>query len=180
MKKTGLIMSLVVFGALLAMTNQANAQGVRSLFKPTAPVYSGVDMYGMSTTDYTNRISRRATARMGLQNPFSPHRFYSYSNPGVLAQRTNTWNQNEAQARPWAGDYNNWRWREPTALVVPPTASYMTSYGWGVGQVRSTPIHQQFNSGIGGGGVVGGGGLNTPFNPSHTDQFGIYPVRAPW
>lgn len=181
MRKMGLIVGLVVFGTMLAVTTQAHAQHrkVRALLKGTAPIWSGADAQGMSMTNYTNRISPRATLRMGLHNPFSPQPMYSYSNPGVLAQRTHIWNGNEAMNHSWAGNYNNWRWRQPTALVVPPTASYQTSYGWGVGQVRSTPIHHQFGTGDGGG-MMGGGGMNTPYLPSSTDQFGLYPVRAPW
>ena len=181
MKKLGLIMSLVVFATLMGTTNQADAQRfkTRALFKGTAPIYVGADADGMTLTDYTRRISPRATFRIGVHNPYAPQRFYPYSNPGVLAQRTNTWNKNERLNHSWAGNYNNWRWREPTALVVPPTAAYSTSYAWGVGQVRSTPIHHQFHSGFGGG-FGAGGGLNTPYLPSSTDQFGLYSVRAPW
>ena len=187
MNKTGIVLGMAVFAMLLSTNNEANAQH-RKLFsklKPSTPVYSGVDANGMTMTDYTKRIPPRATLRMAAQNPYTPSRLYTYSNDGVLAQRTHIWNQNESLARPWNGEYMNWRWRVPTALIVPPTAAYQTSYGWGVGQVRSTPIHHQFSpddgSGVGGSGVGGGGPYaHTPYWPSSTDQFGIYPVRSGW
>jgi len=179
MKKSGLIFGLVMVTMLFCANNaEAQKRKIFSPFKATAPIYNGTDIYGMTTTDYTNRISPRATLRMGVQNRFSPQPIYTYSNRGVLAQRTNTWNQGEAASHPWNEQYMNWRWREPTALVVPPTAAYESSYAWGVGQVRSTPIHSQFGSGGSGGGALGG--LQTPYHPSHTKQFGLYPVRAPW
>lgn len=181
MKKSGILFGLVVITMLLCANNvDAQQRKIFSLFKTAAPVYSGTDAYGMSTTDYTNRISPRATLRMGLQNNFTPAPGYTYSNQGVLAQRTHGWNQSEAMSHPWNQQYMNWRWREPTALVVPPTAAYESSYGWGVGQVRSTPIHSQFGSGGGGVGGGGAGGQQTPYRPSNTNQFGLYPVRAPW
>ncbi len=183
MNKMGIVSGIVVFAVLLSANNEANAQHrkIFSMLKSTAPVYSGVDANGMTMTNYTNRISPRATVRMAAQNPFTPSRLYTYSNNGVAAQRTHIWNQNEAQGRPWSGEYMNWRWRAPTALIVPPTASHQTSYGWGVGQVRSTPIHHQFNPANGNemGGTTGPH-AKTPYWPSHTDQFGIYPVRSTW
>jgi len=38
----------------------------------------------------------------------------------------------EAQGS-WNECYYNPAWGMPTALVVPPTASYQTNWGWGVG-----------------------------------------------
>ncbi len=181
MKKFGIGLGVVMFAMLFVLSNHANAQGRKalSLFKRTAPIYGAADATGMTTTNYTNRISPRATLRLGAQNHYTPERLYTYSNAGVEAQRTHAWNQSEALGRPWAGDYQTWRWRTPTAVVVPPTSAYHSSYAWGVGQVRSTPIHSQF--GIGAGGFsAGGGAQQTPYHPSSTEQFGYYPVRAPW
>lgn len=186
MNKMGIVLGMAFFAMLLSTNNEANAQHrkIFSLLKQSAPVYSGVDADGMTMTDYTKRISPRATLRMAGQNPYTPSRLYTYSNEGVLAQRTHIWNQEQAQAPACYGEaeYMNWRFREPTALVVPPTAAYHTTYAWGVGQVRSTPIHRQFSPSGGGYGVGVSGGpyAQTPYWPSNTDQFGITPVRAPW
>ncbi len=48
----------------------------------------------------------------------------------------------------------------------------------GVSQNTMTPIHHQYGSTP----TPGGGGAfyGTPIWPSHTRQFGVYPVRAPW
>lgn len=113
---------------------------------------------------------------------FSPHRVYSHSPAGELAQSTHDWNNSQQNVYSWHGGYQNWRWGTPTALVVPPNAGYQSTYAWGVGQVRSTPIHHQF--GRGNAAMIGGGNGShfgwTPHWPSSTDQFGIYPVRGPW
>ncbi len=178
----GLTIGVLMIAVVVSTANDANAQlhGRRSANR--TPVYSGMDADGMTMSTYEKRINPLRSLKMASHgNPYTPESRYTYSNAGVLAQRTHTWNQDEAAGRPWHGDYQNWRWREPTALVVPPTASYQSSYAWGVGQVRSTPIHHQF--GRRGAGMIGGGGegfSTTPYWPSSTDQFGIYPVRAPW
>jgi hypothetical protein len=180
MKKFGLMICLVAT-VTVAMTSQADAQRLRSRLG-TRAVYNGLDAEGMTTTNDVGFVSPMATARMAAQNPFAPNRLYTYSNRGIDAGLTHQWNQQEALGRSWHDNYQYWRYGEPTALVVPPTASYQTSYGWGVGQVRMFPIHHQF--GKAGAGTIGGGGggmfSRTPYWPSHTDQFGIYSVRAPW
>ena len=118
--------------------------------------------------------------RLGLQDNYSPQRFYPYSSAGLDATRMNHWNGQQASQYAWHGNYNTWRYGAPTAMVVPPTAAFQTEYNWGVGQTRNIPIYHQF--GGGGGGVSGGGAgfLNTPYRPSSTSQFGYYPVRGPW
>ncbi|MEM6692172.1 MAG: hypothetical protein AAF664_22275 [Planctomycetota bacterium] len=124
-----------------------------------------------------------ATVRAAARDNFTPHRAYTYSRTGQAATAIDAWNQSEQDVYAWHGGYQNWRWGTPTALVVPPTASYMTSYAWGVGQTRTTPIHHQFgrgNAAMVGGGNGGQGFSWTPYWPSSTDQFGIYPVRSPW
>ena len=129
-----------------------------------------------ANTDFKPALKR------GFNDPFSPAPFYAYSKLGVEAQETHQWNQLQAGSGPWHGNYNYWKYERPTALVVPPTAAFQTSYSWGVGNTRSTPIHHQFGGSgyglIGGGG--GGGFSNTPYLPSSTDQLGVYPVRGPW
>lgn len=172
--------------ATIALTaTESQAQGLRGILQNRqSSVYSGVDAEGMVMSDFQGRLSPQKTLLMAKRNHFSPHRLYTYTNQGVNAQVTHHWNQNEAMSRPWHEDYNYWRWQQPTALVVPPTAAYESSYAWGVGQVRSTPIHSQFSGAGGGascGGVGGGmGASNSPYHPSSTRQFGVYPVRGPW
>ena len=88
-----------------------------------------------------------------------------------------------AQYRVWHGNYNHWHYQQPTALVVPPTASTSSSLSWGVAQTEVRPLHHQFNRNYpgGAGGAGGAGGFRTtPYWPSHTDQFGVYYVRGPW
>lgn len=175
-----LIFVFTAVATLAAMADDADAQ--RILARRSVPIYNGFDAEGMVTTNDVGRINPARSAAYALRDPYSPHRYYSYSNQGIQAGLTHQWNQQEAAARPWHGDYNYWRWAEPTALVVPPTAAYHSTYAWGVGQTRSTPIHHQF--GRQGAGMINAGGegmfSNTPYWPSSTEQFGIYPVRAPW
>lgn len=121
--------------------------------------------------------------RMALaaRDHFSPHPVYAYSRRGIDAQRIHQWNASQASMRSWHGGYNYWQYQAPTALVVPPTAAFHTEYAWGVGQTRSMPIYHQFGRENAGGGVIGGEGFsNTPYWPSSTQQFGVYPVRGPW
>ena len=119
------------------------------------------------------------------QDHYSPDAHYAYSSAGLDATRMDYWNRNYgAPQYSWHGNYNHWKYGQPTALVVPPTASFQTEYNWGVGQTRSMPIDHQFNGGANAGPGVAGGGRgmfrNRPYWPSSTSQFGIYPVRGPW
>ncbi|MEQ1828106.1 MAG: hypothetical protein ABL921_19255 [Pirellula sp.] len=89
------------------------------------------------------------------------------------------WAQNQSMQRPWHGEYYWLRTGQPTALVVPPTVTMQSNYSWGVSQNTMTPVYHQF----GGHAATGGGGGQfkaTPYWPSHTNQFGVYPVRGPW
>ena len=92
-----------------------------------------------------------------------------YMKPVYRAQNYN-WNRNYAYT-----DFG-----APTALVVPPTAQLQTNYGWGVASSRISRIDHQFQRNYPGNGQFGGPFRPTPVWPSHTTQFGIYPVRAPW
>jgi hypothetical protein len=82
----------------------------------------------------------------------------------------------------WNGDYYNVQQGGPVALVVPPTASSMAAWSWGVAQSEVRPLYHQYGRAYVGG--AAGGSSNpykpTPYWPSHTDEFGIYPVRGPW
>lgn len=87
-----------------------------------------------------------------------------------------------AAQRPWHGPYSYTPWGTPAALVVPPTAKMQTSLSWGVAQSEMVPIYHQFYRDYPGPAADGGGAgfQPTPYWPSHTDQFGVYPVRGPW
>lgn len=102
--------------------------------------------------------------------------------PHVRAERQAYYH---AQMRPWHGAYSHTQWGTPVALVVPPTSHMQTSWSWGVAQTEVRPIYHQFGRTYGG----EGGGVDvysgryfrpTPLWPSHTDQFGVYHVRAPY
>ncbi|MEM9409483.1 MAG: hypothetical protein AAGA30_00050 [Planctomycetota bacterium] len=118
---------------------------------------------------------------LAARDSFHPQPFYAYSKAGIDTQRIDQWNRVQSQRTSWQGGYNYWQYNAPTALVVPPTAAFQTSYSWGVGGTRSLPIHHQFGaSAPGGGGGISQAGSSPPYWPSSTDQLGIYPVRAPW
>ena len=91
-----------------------------------------------------------------------------------------------AQQRPWHGNYSHTATGLPVPLVVPPTAHMMSAYSWGVAQTEIRPIYHQFGRTFTGGDgsevdVTSGKYFHpTPLWPSHTDQFGIYPVRGPY
>jgi hypothetical protein len=89
------------------------------------------------------------------------------------------WARNQAMQRPWHGEHYYLKTGQPTALIVPPTVTMQSHYSWGVSQNTMTPVYHQFGQGPASG---SGGGMfrATPYWPSHTDQFGIYPVRGPW
>ena len=89
------------------------------------------------------------------------------------------WARNQASQRPWHGGYYWMRTGQPTALIVPPTVTMQSNYSWGVSQNTMTPVYHQF-SGNAPNGAGGGMFRATPYWPTHTDQFGVYPVRGPW
>lgn len=100
--------------------------------------------------------------------------------------RTRTFNDVKARRyameQPWHGPYYHREYGAPVALVVPPTASAHTQWSWGVAQTRVMPTYHQFGRSYPGGvpDEYGGPLYPTPAWPSHTDQFGVFPVRAPW
>ena len=156
--------------------------------QPCAELPPSKDCIGAVGPGGQRYLHPAVTARLALQDHFSPNPFYSYGPAGLDATRTDYWNRNHgAPQYAWHGGHTNWRTGQPMALVVPPTAAFQTEYNWGVGQTRSIPIYHQFtgggNAGFGGVGAAGGGaGLfrKTPYRPNSTSQFGIYPVRGPW
>ena len=89
------------------------------------------------------------------------------------------WARNQSMQTPWHGEYYYLKTGQPTALVVPPTVTMQSNHSWGVSQNTMTPVYHQF----GGNAPTGGGGgifKATPYWPSHSNQFGVYPVRGPW
>ena len=102
-------------------------------------------------------------------------------NHGHPAQRADRLARYYANQRPWHGDYAYTQWGTPVALVVPPNAKMHSSWSWGVGQTEMVPLYHQFHRDYPG--EIGPSGYPfnaTPYWPSHTDQFGVYPVRGPW
>jgi hypothetical protein len=95
-----------------------------------------------------------------------------------LANKGQVWAKQYANQQPWHGDYYYLQYGAPTALVVPPNSMMQQNYSWGVSQNTMTPIYHQYGPSQ----TMGGGGAfyGTPLWPSHTRQFGVYPVRAPW
>jgi hypothetical protein len=104
-----------------------------------------------------------------------PHHGYHARHADVVARYY-------AAQRPWNGPYAYTPYGVPVALVVPPNSKMHTSYAWGVSQSEMIPIYHQFFRDYPGVLAVGGGAeiYSTPYWPSHTDQFGVYPVRGPW
>jgi len=125
--------------------------------------------------------SRTSAVLNAARDQYHPQPHYAYSRGGITATREHIWNYNQSQTYPWHGDYSYWKYGTPTAVVLPPTAAYISNYQWGVGQTTSTPIHHQFQHQSFGPMTVDGGSARwTPYWPSHTRQFGLYGVRAPW
>lgn len=88
-----------------------------------------------------------------------------------------------SQGKSWHSAWYDPAEGRPIALVVPPTAEFMTQYSWGVPSSRVAPIYHQFRRPYPGPGAVGGSGggfLPTPNQPSDTVQFGVNAVRGPW
>ncbi|MCY2986200.1 MAG: hypothetical protein NTY15_21440 [Planctomycetota bacterium] len=89
------------------------------------------------------------------------------------------WARNQAMQTPWHGEFYYLKTGQPTALIVPPNVTMQSNHSWGVSQNTMTPVYHQF----GGKAPTGGGGgvfKATPYAPSHSTQFGVYPVRGPW
>ena len=124
MKKTGLLVGVVVLSMLATEANAQLRLGSRHANAASSnrtPVYSGTDAEGMTLTAYEGRVGFPRALKMAPHNPYSPEPVYTYSKRGLQAGRMHTESQNIAAGQPWHGNYMNWRWREPTALVVPPT-----------------------------------------------------------
>lgn len=108
--------------------------------------------------------------------------FAVHPSHGYHARRADVIGRYYAAQRPWHGPYAYTPWGVPVSLVVPPNSKMHTSYAWGVCQSQMIPIYHQFHRDYPGelGGITGAEIYSTPYWPSHTDQFGVYPVRGPW
>lgn len=114
---------------------------------------------------------------------------YGYTYEGnASAVQDYTFNSN-APAAPMMPEYSTWHagyyhtmWGRPVAMVVPPTATHHTNWGWGIGNTRVTPIYPQYlgpmNSAVT---QMGYGPYRAqPYYTSDTLQFGVYYIRGPW
>lgn len=80
----------------------------------------------------------------------------------------------------WNSNYAQTSYGQPVAMVVPPTATMQTNWGWGVSSSRINRIDHQFGRNYWGPGPYGAPYRATPLWPSDTTQFGVYNVRGPW
>ena len=175
---------LLAAAMVLAACGSAVAQdtGCTTCQSGTAGVTYGADgvaCFGPKGKPYP---PRRHSFYNAAHDAYHPHPYYAYGRNGIDATRQHAWNMNQMESYPWHGNYGYWKYGGPTAVVVPPTAAFMTTYQWGVGQTQSNPIYHQFQHQSFGGGIEGGasGAAWTPYWPHSTQQFGLYPVRAPW
>lgn len=95
-----------------------------------------------------------------------------------MKAKGDVWAQHHAAGRPWHGQYYYLPYGQPTALVVPPNGIMQQNLSWGVSQNTMTPTYHQY--GPAAMPSAGGAFLATPAWPSHSQQFGVYPVRSPW
>jgi hypothetical protein len=119
-------------------------------------------------------LALAAVVVAGLGSANQAHAVWPRQRADYLASRY-------AEARPWHGNYYHTRYGVPLALVVPPNAKVISSYGWGVTATEINPLYHQFQRPFPG--YIDASGamlLPTPPWPSHTDQFGVYPIRGPW
>ena len=80
----------------------------------------------------------------------------------------------------WHGGYYNSAYGTPVAVLMPPTVTMQTNYGWGVGNTRISRIRGRFGSEYSGH-VQGDTGFRPrPAWPTDTTQYGLYYVRGPW
>lgn len=147
-------------------------------------------MIGISAIAIAATMSSLGYAQHGLGGRFrgAAHGVGAVQNTEGLGSRAgwawhstwgDYWARNQAAQTPWHGEYYWLKTGQPTALIVPPTVTMQTNYSWGVSQNTMTPVYHQFGGGAASGGS-GGVFKATPYWPSHTNQFGVYPVRGPW
>ncbi|TWT46467.1 hypothetical protein [Botrimarina hoheduenensis] len=115
------------------------------------------------------RLTAIGVALVGLSLATSAEAWHPYTWPSQRAQNYN-----------WNANYAHVQYGQPVALVVPPTATLQTQWGWGVGSSRISRLDHQFGRNYPGPGPHGGPFQNTPAWPQDTVQFGAYHVRGPW
>lgn len=98
----------------------------------------------------------------------------------ALEAAPHMWPLYRAQTYNWHRNYAHTQYGQPIALVVPPNAQLQTNWGWGVSSSRLQRLDHQFGRNYAGPGPHGGPFRPTPVWPQDTEQFGVYPVRAPW
>ncbi len=99
---------------------------------------------------------------------------------GVQAWRAQRLDRYYADNYTWHRGYYNSAYGTPVAVVMPPTVTMQTDYGWGVGNTRISRIRGQFGTTYPGT-VYGNTGFRpTPPWPTDTTQYGLYYVRGPW
>ena len=94
------------------------------------------------------------------------------------------WSARFARVTPWHGNYYHTAWGQPVALLVPPHAHMQSRWGWGVCQNTIHPIHHRMVRPYAGivqdAAASNGVYRGTPTWVSHTDQYGVSYIRAPW
>lgn len=95
--------------------------------------------------------------------------------------------QGNVPGGPWHAGYYETAWGRPMPLVVPPTATHQTDWGWGIANTRVTRIYPQFGGPYNGYPYDPAAGMGqeeqwrpSPYWPSDTSQFGVYYIRGPW
>lgn len=99
---------------------------------------------------------------------------------GVADAHPHMWPLYRARNYNWNANYAHVQYGQPVAMVVPPTATMQTQWGWGVSSSRVSRLDHQFGRNYPGAGPHGGPFYNTPYWPQDTTQFGVYHVRGPW
>jgi hypothetical protein len=173
------IIALALFSGISLCWAGAKAASAQEGDVPSPEPQSIVDEVTTSEGGYIDDRSAVAPVRAMRYHPAPA---YARGRRGRRAAETHQWNMAQASGLPWHGNYYNAQYGAPVALVVPPTAGYITNYSWGVGNTSSTPIYHQFARPYPGAasGSKGGSFHATPLWPSNTNQFGYYPVRGPW
>jgi hypothetical protein len=97
-----------------------------------------------------------------------------------FAAAPNVWPVRRARWYDWNKPYAHTAYGQPVSLVVPPTATLQTNWGWGVGSSRLERLDHQFMRNYPGYGPFASGFRTTPIWPSDTTQYGVYHVRGPW
>ena len=158
---------------MIALSGVASAQSVAG-GNPSCPQGIGPGTCGIGQIQANCACTLTGYPRPDLQlryayfDRFSPRPVYAYNRRGIEAQRTYQWNQRQMQSYPWHCQNSYWQYGRPTALVVPPTASFQTQYSWGVGNTRSVPIYHQFGRSYPGPGVA----------PPHENPLPRKPLRG--